>query len=643
MSEFVKLFEPGKIGKLGVKNRIIMAPMGTDFPDEEGKITDQQIDYYAERARGGVGLIVVEGSYPRLGGHRQRVCIYDDRFVPGLRRLAAAIHEGGAKVACQVNPHRGRADLDDPASPSGIPHPFQKEGIKPRVITVADLKKLEEEFREGIRRVKEAGFDGVMIHGASGYLVHEFLSPKINKRTDEYGGDLKGRARFALELVMVTREEVGPDYPVIFRLAADERVKGGLGVEESIAFCKMLQDRSVDLVDITSGGQEGIEWRVPTMYQPPACNADISEAIKKELRIPVSVVGKINDPYLAEEILREGKADFVCLGRALIADPQFPKKAMEGEVRDIRRCIVCQRCSEAIRDERGPLYCTINPAVGREREFEIRLKPVKKGKRVLIIGGGPAGMEAAIIAAQRGHNVTLWEASDKLGGQLNLAVIPPGKSDFDSLLEYFKIQLEKLKVIVEFGKEATIAAIEEFAPDAVIVAVGSTEFVPDILGINNENVISAREVLSGEKEAGNEVVVIGGGTTACELGDFLAEKGKNVVLAFPEAAPMSIGAVERSIRKVLLERLKEKKVKILAGVKRFSEITQKGISLVDKEGQEVFLEADNIVLAAGARPNKTLAQSLKGKFSKVYEVGDCVEARRLKEAIHEGAEAALEI
>lgn len=252
-------------------------------------------------------------------------------------------------------------------------------------------------------------------------------------------------------------------------------------------------------------------------------------------------------------------------------------------------------------------------------------------------------MEAAIIAGQKGHSVTLWEASDRLGGQLNLARVPPGKADLDSLLEYLKMQLEKLKIKVELRKKATVATVEKFAPDAVIVAVGSTPFVPDIPGIKGENVISCQQTLSGEREAGDKVVIIGGGLIGCETGDFLAEKGKKVVLSFPEAAPMTLEVVDRSISKVLLKRLEVEKVKILAGVKQFREITPRGIKVIDKEGKEIFLEADSIVLAAGAKPDKTLAQSLKGKLSELYEVGDCVGARRIAQAIHEGAEAALQI
>ena len=641
MLEFLKLFESGRMGRLELKNRIIFPPIVTRYMSEEGNISDRLIDYYAERARGGAGLIVIEASYPRSSGYPGRIYLNDDKFIPGLRRLVEAVHRSGAKIVCEVNPHRGRADEHDPASPSNIPHPFT--GITPRALSVPEIRKLEEDFGDGVRRVKEAGFDAVMIHGATGYLVSEFLSPLVNKRTDEYGGNIEGRARLALELVGVAKKCAGIDYPMIFRLMADDKMEGGFHIEDAIALCKMLQEAGVDAVDITAGAAETPEWTAPPMYLPAGCIADLSQAIKREVTIPVSVAGKINDPYLAEDILRLGKADFVDMGRALIADPYFPGKAMAGKAGDIRKCIACQRCAETTMIEKIPLQCTVNPAAGREKEFEAKQKPAKKKRRVLVIGGGPGGMEAAIIAGQRGHRVTLWEQNDKLGGQLNLAVIPPGKGDLNSLLEYLKSQLERLQVTVKLKKKATVKAINKFAPDITVLAVGSTEAFPDIPGIHGENVITCRQVLSGEREIGDKVVVIGGGSIGCETADFLAEKGKSLLVVFPEEAPMTIGVVDKSIRKPLLERLLKNKVKVVAGVKQFQEINKEGVRLIDREGNGLFLEADNIVLATGAKPNKTLAQSLKGKVPELFEVGDCIEPRRLLEAIHDGAKVGFQI
>ncbi|MFH1031877.1 MAG: FAD-dependent oxidoreductase [Chloroflexota bacterium] len=641
MPEFKRLFEPGKIGKLELKNRILFAPMVTRYISNDGGVTDRLLAYYVERAQGGAGAIVTEAAYPRSSGYVGRILLNDDKCLPGLKKLVDAIHKEQAKIICEVNVHRGRVDEFDPASASPVPHPLTK--IIPRQLSIEDIHKLIEDFGNGIRRVNEAGFDGMMIHGATGYLITEFLSPLVNRRTDQYGVDLKGRARFLLELVAAAKKSAGPDFPIIARITADDKLPGGFGIAEGVKLCQMLEAQGVDAIDVTAGSQETTQWTFPPTYMPPGTNAGIAEIIKKQIRIPVSVAGKVNDPYVAEEILKANQADFVDMGRALLADPFLPRKAMEGRADEIRRCIACQRCMDLIAVRMIPLACTVNPAAGREREFESGLKPATKKKKVLVIGGGPGGMQAAVFAAQRGHNVTLWEASDTLGGQLNLAVIPPGKTDLNSLKERLEKQLKLLKVDVKLRKKATASAVQKFAPDAVVIAVGSKPFIPDIPGRSKEIVTDCRQVLSGEKPTGNSVVVIGGGLIGCETADFLADKGKKVTLAFRSKSPMAKEIVVASIWNVVMERLEAGKVKIMAEIKRYQEITDEGIKLIDKDGKEVLLKADTIVFASGSRPNKTLAKSLKGKAPELYEIGDSVEARHLMEAVHEGADAALKI
>ncbi len=640
MARFARLFEPGEIGKLELKNRIIYPPMVTRYVKEDGSISERMINYYRERAWGGCGLVVVEASYPRSGGYPGRIYLNDDKVVPSLKRLAEAIHKAGAKAAIQINPHRGRADEVDPASATETIHP--KTGIKARALTIDDMKNLKEAVGEGARRVKEAGFDCIVIHGGHGYIISEFLSPRTNKRTDDYGGDTKKRARFALELVAAVKEKAGADYPVIFRLTADERLEGGFGLDDAIIVSKLLEDAGVDDIDVVSGVAETYVWGTPNYYMPRGFNTPLSQAIKKVvIKVPVSVAGRINDPGVAEEILREGKADFVDMGRALIADPHFPNKAKAGRLDEICYCIACGRCAESIlKPPVGPMICAVNPAVGREEEFQVGLKPATKKKRVLVVGGGPGGMEAAITAAERGHEVALWEKDEKLGGQLSLAVVPPGKDEVKSLLKYLTYRLSQLKVTVESGKEATAKGVLEFSPDAAIVAAGSKPQIPRIKGMEKKKVFSFREILLGKAKVGKRVIVIGGGFVGCETADFLAEKGKKVTVV--EILPELANELWYPYAELLIQKLKDKAVQTFTEI-REEEITDKGMEIVDKYGKRISLEADDIVIATGSVADKTLFESLKGRIPELYGVGDCVKARRIQEAIYEGSEAGLKI
>jgi len=639
MTQFVKLFEPGKIGNLQLKNRIIMPPLTTQYTTDDGRPTEEMIDYYAARARGGCGLIVVEAAFPRPGGYPRRLDLGDDRVIPDLRKLAEAIHNSGAKAALQMLNHRGRGDALDPAGASESINPVTGEKI--RAMSASELKKLVEELGKGARRAKEAGFDCIGIHGAHGHIVSELLSPKTNKRTDEYGGDVKNRARFALELAASVRENVGADFPIIFRLGAHERVEGGYGLEDGIVFAKLLEEAGVDALDICSGIHESIPWILPYIYASPGTNTDLSEVVKKEVKIPIAVAGKINTAEVAEKILGEGKADFVDIGRALIVDAEFPNKVKAGKLDDICRCTACCQCIEFLFNPSRPtLVCSVNPAVGREKEFEVGLRPTAKKKKILIIGGGPGGMEAAIITAQREHDVTLWEKEERLGGQLNIAVVPPGKEDLNSFFKYLKRRFDESKLTVKLGKEATAEAVLEFSPDVVIVAVGAKPLIPEIRGLDTRKVVSLRELLLGKVDVGKMVIVVGGGFVGCEAADFLTKKGKEVTIV--EILPQLATEILPPYAQVIAQRLDERGVVVFTGVKEEA-ITDKGMAIIDKDGKRVSLEADDIVIATGAEADKTLSESLKGKVPELYEVGDCVEARKIREAIHEGATAGLKV
>jgi len=632
MGSFKKLFQPGTIGTLSIANRIIMAPMVTHYA-EEGAVSERMIAYYAERTIGGAGLLVLEATYPRTIGHPGRVHLWSDAFIPGLKKLTDEIHSCGGKIAIEINPSRGRVDEADPISASHVPHPVT--GRIPRALTVEEIQKLEEDFGRSIIRSREAGFDAVMIHGGTGYLISEFLSPRTNLRSDGYGGDIRGRARLAVEMVLEAKKKGGNDFPVIFRLAASERMDEGISLEDIFEACRLINDAGADALDVVSGVAETMEWVVPSLYFPLGCNVPLAEEIKKRVGLPISVAGRVTDPSLAEEILDKGKADFIVMGRALLADPFFPRKAQEGRVSEIRKCLGCLRCIESF-SAHVPLVCSVNPVLGKEKEKD--LIKAKRRKKVLVLGGGPAGMQAAVTAAEKGHEVILLEKERELGGQINLACAPPGKGELRHILDYLSGQIEirkdQIKIIHEQG---TQTSIKNWNPDAVVVATGSAPLIPNIPGvqegIQGQKVVTGREVLSGKVELGKKAVVIGGGMIGCEIADYLAEKGQevSVVEILPELASDSFPW----IRKVILKRLKEKGVRTFTQV-REERITVEGVEIVDQSGNQISIGADKVILATGSIPDPPISPSLERTVPEFYAIGDCKEPRKILEAIHEG-------
>ncbi len=638
------LFEPISIASMQLKNRIIMAPMETRFATRGGEVTGRLMEYYATRARGGVGLVTVEATaVDACGiGWFHNLCVYDDRFIIGLSQLAEVVKASGAKISLQIF-HAGRqASFEvtgcQPVAPSAIPC---RGGEVPRKLTVDEIRKIVERFAEAAGRAKIGGFDAVTLHMAHGYLINQFLSPYSNLRTDEYGGDIAGRTKFAVEIVQRVRDEVGKDFPVLCRMSADEFLEGGLTLKETTSIARILESATVDAIDVSAGTASETNYViVPLMSEPRGCLVQLAETIKRVVGVPVSAVGRINDPVLANNILLEGKANLVSMGRALIADPELPIKTLQGRTDDICPCIACNiGCVDRLR-LRLDITCTTNPLVGREHYYEMR--PAKPAKRILIVGGGPAGMEAAMIAALRGHHVTLCERGTRLGGEMNIAALPPHKDEIKGFAGYLKRQMEKLGVEVQLGMEVTARSLEELVPDVLLIATGAVPFIPEIEGVMQDSVVTAHDVLMGNCEVGPQVVVIGGGQVGCETAEFLAGRGVGVdiVEMLDRMAPdMSFWS-----REVLLRRLVGCGVKMLAQAK-VTEIKGKTV-IFDRGGIEERLEnIDDVVLATGhvPRDNTDLIDWAEARGVEYHLVGDCVAPRDIMYAVQEAFEAASSV
>jgi len=644
---FKKLFEPVQIGSMKLKNRIVMPPMVTNYATAEGGVTERLKAYHAARARGGVGLIIVEASYvhPNGKGFSHQLGLYKDDLIPGLRGLVDAVHAHGARIAIQLY-HGGRQTSSRvTGSPIVAPSPLPwAEGQEvPRQLTAEEIHALAEAFGEAARRAKEAGFDAVEVHGAHGYLINEFLSPHSNRRSDAYGGTSENRMRFPLEVVARVREKVGPGFPVIYRLSAVEFVPDGLTLEDTTAFARKLVEAGVDAIHVSAGIHASSAWIIQPMAIPQGCLVEYAAAIREAIgaRIPVIAVGRIKEPAMAERILQEGRADLVAMGRALLADPDLPRKVAEGKTDDIRKCIACnQGCIDRLFKDLD-ITCLCNALAGHETEYDLTA-PAREKKTVLVVGGGPAGLEAARVAALRGHRVVLYEASDTLGGQMRLAAIPPHKEEVNDLVTYLAGQVAKPGVTVERGKGADAETVKAVKPDVVIVATGAVPAAPAIPGIEADSVVNAWDVLDGKAAVGQKVLVIGGGLVGCETAEFLADRGKEVTVA--EMTPDVATDVGPLTRGLMLERLARKQVKILTGTK-VQAIEADGVT-VERDGRvEKIAGIDTVVIAAGAAPNTEFVESLGETREGItfYTVGDCAKPRRIIDAIHEAFRTAYQI
>ncbi|MFC1866852.1 FAD-dependent oxidoreductase [Thermodesulfobacteriota bacterium] len=636
-----KLFSPFTIKGCWLKNRIVMPGLASFLIERDGSYTDKAIEHYRLRAAGGPSMVIMEahGIAPEgiVSHHQAR--IYDDRFIEGLSKVAKVMKEEGTVPAIQIH-HAGRQVpariiKRKPFAPSLLPCPAIKGDVEP--LTIEGIHKIIEQFGDASERAVQAGFELIEIHGAHGYLINQFISKFSNIREDIYGRDINGRSRFAREIVREVRKRVGENFPISFKISAQEFVTDGLTTEESIEILKQLVEEGIDIVQVSAGNDATPEWICQPMFMKKACLVDSAAKIKDALDIPVMVVGRINDPFVAEDIISKGKADLVCIGRGLLADPELPKKAQEGRPEDIRICIACNTCMQSI-FRKGRIECLVNPVLGREREMVAR--PTKNLKKVMVIGGGPGGLNAARIASKRGHIVSLYEKQASLGGQLIIGSAPSFKREMLTLIDFLKNQVEKYRVQCHLNVDVTIDTIKENNPDVVIIATGSTPFKPSIDGIDLPIVITVPEVFNGTKPKNENVIVVGGGATGCEVALELSERGFAVTIV--EQLPKIGAEIETITKKIILKRLKKNGVRILTE-HRLDMVTETGTFVVGKDEKKLFLEGDSVIIAVGNKPDNGLFDQVRQLGIEAYKIGDCQEVRSAKEAIYEGASIGITI
>jgi len=565
----------------------------------------------------------------------------NDSYIPGFKNLAEVVHRYGAKIAVQLQHSSWELRGSEPVQvgPSHIVMPARVMGVMggpTHELTTDEIGEIIQWFARAAGRAKAAGLDGVEVHGAHQYLVASFLSSSTNQRTDEYGGTVENRARFMVEIIRATREVVGSDYPVWPRLNGQEfGFEGGVTIEETKQMVPMFEEAGADAIHVSAYGAYSYAIRAP-ICDIPGYLIPLAAEVKKVSRVPVIAVGRL-DTELGEQILEEGKADFISIGRRLIADPELPNKAAAGRLDEIIPCINCMECIERPVTEGRGAACAVNAAAGRERMY--RIQPTDSAKRVMVVGGGPAGMQAAIVAAKRGHRVVLFEKASELGGQLVVATLPPYKEELARLTEYMANQLTKAGVDIKLNVEVTTGMIAEEKPDAVIIAVGGIPIVPDIPGVNTPKVVTAQDVLAG-REAGQNTVIIGGGMVGCETGHFLAGKGKSIIIV--ETLKRIANDVSPMVRRRLLDGLREKQVVMMANA-TCEEITGSGIRVTTGEGEKQEIPADSVILAVGYRSNDTLFKAIEDKLPEVYNIGDAANPQRIREAVNAGYQAGLSL
>lgn len=633
---FNQLFTPYSIRGKTIKNRCTVPAMVTDFCNEDGTATERYIAYHEEKAKGGWGLIITEDyNVDPLGhGFKSTAGLWNDDQIESHSELPKRVHKHGATILAQIY-HCGRQTNSEaisglPRSSSAIMCPFGDEIPVP--LTTDEVKEMVCKFGDTALRAKKCGFDGVEVHGAHGYLITQFFSPYSNKRIDEYGGNFWNRTRFAREIIKDIREKCGEDFIVGMRISADEFVEGGLTLEDNKAIARMMEAEGLDIIHVSVGNYLSVDLNVASAHTGHGWFTDWAKAIKDVVNIPVIAVSRINDPFLAESVLASKKADFIAMGRASLADPGMPNKAQEGRFEDIRRCIGCNDgCIGTLFNDK-PIRCVLNPEIGLEHKGGILPAEVKKN--VAVVGSGPAGLYAAITAAEEGHHVTVFEKSEHAGGGFYFAAIPPTKGEITDFIVWQIAQCKKLNIDIKYNTEVTTDLIKELKPDSIVLATGAEPVLPSIPGLKeNTKTTFARDILGGKVKPGSRCVIIGGGQVGAETGHFLAQMLKEVSVVEIKDTIASDAPI--AIQWHLKKSLDERNVTLLTNTS-VVRVDESAVIIKDAQGIEKELLADTIIVAAGYRSVNLLEETLLKENYKVQVVGDARQARNVLAATTEG-------
>ena len=637
---YEKLFQRGRIGNLELKNRIVMPPMGTGMACASGEASDRIIRYYAERAKAGCGLICTEitcvDEDTGAGGYFQ-LHASGMQFAQRLKKLADAVHRYDTKIFLQLH-HPGREisarvqKAGEIVAPSAIPCPVTKE--MPRALTTQECEELVKKFVKAANIAKIAGMDGVELHAAHGYLLNQFMSPHTNKRTDKYGGDFFNRMRLITEIIIGIRYSCGPDFPVCVRISADEFLEDGIKIEEGVKIARYLESLGVAAIDVSCGTYETGSTIVEPYYRPEGWKKHLAASVKAAVKIPVIAVNTIKSPATAEKLLEEGVCDFVAIGRGQLADAEWAKKAKEGKEHLIRKCMGCMYCFKAALTGM-PIICNANPNLGLEEIYnEDTLKKDGAGRTVAVIGGGPGGMQAALVLARRGFRPVLFEKTDRLGGTMNYAKLAPNKELVGDFLETMKNELAEARVEVRYNTEATVEAVKALNPYGVFVATGAEQIRLPVPGADKKHVYMATDVLTDSSLLkGRKVVVVGAGVTGIETAEVLARNGNQVTIV--EMTGNVGGGLYPSLKIYYSKLLQDLGVRILT-MQGITEICDDKVIL--RHSATAFkseLEADAVVFAAGVRPNRALTEAFFASFDKVTTVGDATAPGLIGDALRE--------